>query len=104
MSWLTRLIRPTPAPPVASSESASEATSAAVSLPSGTVLIDVRSRGEFDSGDLQAHMRAMTTYDECKAYRDQHHEEMAARARERGGKALAQPRRDACNGLKKGMP
>jgi hypothetical protein len=26
---------------------------------------------------------------------------MAARARERGGKALAQPRRDACNGLKK---
>lgn len=51
--------------------------------------------------DHQAHMRAMTTYDECKAYRDQHHEQMAARAKEHGGKALAQPRRDACSGLKK---
>ncbi len=51
--------------------------------------------------DHQAHMRAMTTYDECKTYRDQHHEQMAARAKEHGGKALAQPRRDACSGLKK---
>lgn len=51
--------------------------------------------------DHQAHMRAMKSYDECKAYQDQHHEQMVARAKERGGKALAQPRRDACSGLKK---
>lgn len=51
--------------------------------------------------DHQAHMRDMKTYDECKAYRDQHHEQMSARAKERGGKALAQPHRDACSGLKK---
>jgi len=51
--------------------------------------------------DHQAHMRAMKTYDECKTYRDQHHEQMAARAKERGGKALAQARRDACSSLKK---
>jgi hypothetical protein len=46
-------------------------------------------------------MRAMKTYEECKAYQDQHHEQMAARAKERGGQALAQPRRDACSGLKR---
>lgn len=46
-------------------------------------------------------MRSMKTYEECKAYQDQHHEQMAARAKERGGKALAQPRRDACGGMKK---
>lgn len=46
-------------------------------------------------------MRSMKTYEECKTYQDQHHEQMAARAKERGGKALAQPRRDACSGLKK---
>jgi hypothetical protein len=46
-------------------------------------------------------MRSMKTYEECNAYQDQHHEQMAARAKERGGKTLAQPRRDACSGLKK---
>lgn len=46
------------------------------------------------------HMRAMTTYEECKTYMDQHHEQMATRAKEKGGKALAQPRRDACAGLR----
>jgi hypothetical protein len=46
-------------------------------------------------------MRSMKTYEECKAYQDQHHEQMAARAKEHGGKALAQPRRDACGNLKK---
>lgn len=49
----------------------------------------------------QDRMRSMNSYEECKAYRDQHHEQMAARAKERGGKALSQPRRDACGGLKK---
>ena len=38
---------------MASEESAAEATSATASLPSGTVLIDVRSMGEFDSGHIE---------------------------------------------------
>ena len=38
---------------MASNESAAESTSATVSLPSGTVLIDVRSMGEFDSGHIE---------------------------------------------------
>lgn len=46
-------------------------------------------------------MRSMKTYEECKAYQTQHHEQMAARAKERGGKPAAQPRRDACAGLGK---
>jgi hypothetical protein len=46
-------------------------------------------------------MLSMKSYDECHAYQTQHHEQMAARAKERGGQALAQPRRDACSALKK---
>lgn len=46
-------------------------------------------------------MRSMKTYEECKSYQDQHHEKMAAQAKERGGKVPAQPRRDACGTLKK---
>jgi hypothetical protein len=46
-------------------------------------------------------MRSMKTYEECKSYQDQHHEKMAAQARERGGKVPAQPRREACGSLKK---
>jgi hypothetical protein len=46
-------------------------------------------------------MRNAKTYDECKAAQQQHHEQMAARAKERGGKPLAQPRRDACAGMKR---
>ncbi|MDO8447375.1 MAG: hypothetical protein Q7T10_01040 [Rhodoferax sp.] len=53
-----------------------------------------------ERNEHRARMRSMTTYEECKAYLDQHHEQMAARAKEKGGKALAQPRRDACAGLK----
>ena len=53
-----------------------------------------------ERSEHQARMRAMKTYDECKAYQQQHHEQMAARAKERGGKALGQPRRDGCAGLK----
>jgi DNA repair ATPase RecN len=47
----------------------------------------------------QQRMRSIKTYDECKTYMEQHREQMAARAKEKG-KALAQPRRDACAGLK----
>ena len=46
-------------------------------------------------------MRSMKTYEECKTYQGQHHEQMAARAKERGGKALPQPRRDPCSSLRK---
>jgi len=46
-------------------------------------------------------MRAMKTYEECKAYVAQHHEMMLARSKERGGKVLPMPRRDPCAGLKK---
>jgi hypothetical protein len=47
----------------------------------------------------QQRMRSIKTYEECKSYIEQHREQMAARAKDRG-KALAQPRRDACAGLK----
>jgi len=50
----------------------------------------------------RARMQAAKTYDECKALQQQHHDQMAARAKERGASApLAQPRRDACAGLKR---
>ena len=44
-------------------------------------------------------MRSLKTYEECKAYQDQHHAQMAARAAERGGVPLTKPRRDACGRL-----
>jgi len=50
----------------------------------------------------RARMQGAKTYDGCKAMQQQHHEAMAARARERSASApLAQPRRDACAGLKR---
>lgn len=49
----------------------------------------------------RARMQGAKTYEECRALQVQHHELMAARAKERGRAApLAQPRRDACAGLK----
>lgn len=53
--------------------------------------------------ERQAHrdrMTAFKTYDECKAYVEQHHADMAARAKERGRPMPAQPRRAACAPLK----
>ncbi len=47
-----------------------------------------------------ARMRSMKTLDECKDYVQRHHEEMAARAKQKDGKVLAQPRRDPCARLK----
>jgi hypothetical protein len=49
----------------------------------------------------QAKMRSMTNHDDCKAYMDQHHQQMAERAKEKGRTVPAQPRRDACAGLKR---
>jgi hypothetical protein len=46
-------------------------------------------------------MRNMKSYEECKAYQSQHHEQMAARAKERGGSPMPGPRRDACAGMKR---
>ncbi len=45
-------------------------------------------------------LKSMKTYDECKAAMDQHHEQMAARAKEKGRAMPSAPRHDACAGLK----
>lgn len=47
----------------------------------------------------QTKMRSMTTRADCRAYVEQHHAEMAARATERGVAVPAMPRRDPCAGL-----
>lgn len=47
----------------------------------------------------QTKMRSMTTRGECSAYIEQHHADMAARAKERGVAVPAVPRRDPCAGL-----
>ncbi|HSB21930.1 MAG TPA: hypothetical protein VLE94_02350 [Burkholderiaceae bacterium] len=48
----------------------------------------------------QQRMNGMTSRADCMAYQQQHHQEMAARAQQRGASAPAQPRRDWCAGLK----
>ena len=45
-------------------------------------------------------MRAMTHYDDCKAYLTEHHEKMAARAKEKGQLTLPDAKRDGCANLK----
>lgn len=47
----------------------------------------------------QQKMAAMTHQGECRAYMAEHHEKMVARAKEKGGKPLAGPRRDPCGAL-----
>lgn len=49
----------------------------------------------------QEHMSSITSEEECKSYLAQHHEKMAARAKEKDGKILSKPWRDACGSLKK---
>ena len=49
----------------------------------------------------RARMHSMTSHEACQTYHEQHHAQMAARAKERGSPMPAQPRRDACAGLKK---
>jgi hypothetical protein len=56
---------------------------------------------EAERKEHREHMQGFKTYEECKSYMVKHHDEMAARVKERGGKPLPQPRRDACAGLKK---
>ena len=45
-------------------------------------------------------MGSMKTLDDCKAYVQKHHEEMAARLKDKGAKVYAKPRLDPCAGLK----
>lgn len=45
-------------------------------------------------------MRSMKSYEECKTTMAQHHEQMVARAKEKGVKMPAEPRHDACAGMK----
>lgn len=47
----------------------------------------------------QQKMHSMKTYDECKAYQEQHHTEMEARAKEQG-KTLPAPGHNGCNQMK----
>ncbi|WP_157264162.1 hypothetical protein [Azohydromonas aeria] len=56
---------------------------------------------EAERKDHRERMQGFKSYEECKAYMDKHHEEMAARAKERGARPLPKPRRDACAGFKK---
>jgi hypothetical protein len=57
------------------------------------------SKAERDEHRKRLH--EMKTYEECRAYLDQHRTQMETRAKEQGRKALAQARRDACAALKK---
>lgn len=47
------------------------------------------------------HMLSLRTEGECRAYLEQHHQQMAERAKERGRSVPAMPRRDPCTGLPK---
>ena len=53
-----------------------------------------------EQAEHRAKMQSMTNHDECKAYMEQHHQQMVARAKEKGLQMPKQPRRDACGGLK----
>ena len=53
-----------------------------------------------ERNEHREHMRSVKTYEECTTYRDQMHDKMAARIKDKGGKPMAEPRRDACSGLK----
>jgi hypothetical protein len=46
-------------------------------------------------------MRGMKSHDECRAYMDQHHAEVNARAKERGAAMPARGRNDPCAWFKK---
>jgi hypothetical protein len=56
---------------------------------------------EAERNEHRSRMQSAQTYDDCIAYRDQHHKLMAERAKERGQAMPAQPRHDACAGMKK---
>ena len=49
----------------------------------------------------QSKMQSMKTYEECRSYVEQHHKQMADRARSKGGSMPDKPRNDSCAGLKR---
>jgi hypothetical protein len=49
----------------------------------------------------RAKMRDMKTYEECNAYREEHHKQMMERAKAQGRTLPAAPRRDMCAGMPK---
>jgi hypothetical protein len=48
----------------------------------------------------RAKMMGMQSYDECQAYRDEHHRRMEARAKEKGVALPPGPRQDMCARMK----
>lgn len=44
-------------------------------------------------------IRAMKTFEECRAYMEKHHTQMAVRAQEQGRTLPGQPRMESCAGL-----
>ena len=54
-----------------------------------------------ERNEHRTQMRSAKSYEDCMALRDKHREQMLARAKERGITMPAQPRRDACQGLKR---
>lgn len=60
--------------------------------------------GLMNRAERQAHhdkMRGMKSHEECKAYLEQHHAQMAERAKASGRAMPHEPRHDACAPLKK---
>ena len=55
---------------------------------------------EREQAEHRERMEAMRSHEACTAFVEQHRAQMAARAKERGGQALAPTRRDACADLK----
>ena len=54
-----------------------------------------------ERNDHQDKMRALGTAAECKTYMEEHHRQMADRAKQKGVTLPAKPRRDACAGLQR---
>jgi hypothetical protein len=52
----------------------------------------------------QDKLHSFKNYDECKAYMDEHHAQMMARAKAAGHTPPAMPMRDACAALKSAQP
>lgn len=53
-----------------------------------------------ERSEHQARMQGMKTPENCRAYRDAHHQQMAEHAKAQGGKPLPPPRHDGCAGMK----
>jgi hypothetical protein len=54
-----------------------------------------------ERAEHQSRMRSMMSYDECKAYMQQQQQMMSQRAQQQGRSLPAQPRNDACAGLRR---